>query len=121
LKVLLDENIPHDLRPHFHGHETFTASFLGWAGLKNGQLLSAAEAKAFDVLVTGDLSIEYQQNLTGRRIAVVSLSAINWPIIKPHIARIVAAVNQAQAGSFIRVDCGRFVRRKRTRTAPDLS
>jgi hypothetical protein len=57
LKVLLDENIPHDLRPFLRHHETFTAAYRGWAGLKNGELLDAAEKAGFDVLVTGDLSL----------------------------------------------------------------
>jgi hypothetical protein len=74
LKVLLVENNPHDLRPHLRHHETFTAAYRGWAGLKNGQLLEAAEKDGFDVLVTGDLSSTYQQNMAGRKMAIVSLS-----------------------------------------------
>ena len=109
-KVLLDENIPHDLRPHFRHHETFTAAHLGWAGLKNGQLLAAAEKEAFDVMVTGDLSLTYQQNMVGRKIAIVSLSAIGWPVIEPHVLKIAEAVDRAAPGSFTRVDCGAFVR-----------
>ena len=83
MKVLLDENIPHDLRPFLRHHDTFTAAYLGWAGLKNGALLEAAENDGFDVLVTGDLSLPYQQNMEGRRLAIVSLSAVNWPVIEP--------------------------------------
>jgi hypothetical protein len=112
LKVLLDENIPHDLRPFLRHHETFTAAYRGWAGLKNGELLDAAEKAGFDVLVTGDLSLSYQQNMALRRLAVVSLSAVNWPVIEPHIAKIVRAVDEARAGSFVRVECGAFIRRK---------
>jgi hypothetical protein len=54
-KVLLDSNVPHDLRPYLTHHRTFTAAYLGWQGLKNGELLDAAEAESFDVLVTRDL------------------------------------------------------------------
>jgi hypothetical protein len=78
--------------------------------MKNGQLLDAAEKSSFEVFVTGDLS-PYQRNLSGRRIAIVSLSAIAWPIIEPHVAKIVAAVDRARAGSFVRVECGAFDRR----------
>lgn len=113
MRVLLDENIPHDLRIHLGDHQIFTVAYLGWAGLKNGQLLEAADREGFDVLVTGDLSFSYQQNLTGRRIAIVSLSAIGWPIIEPHVARILTAINAARPGTFVRVDCGLFVRKKR--------
>ena len=111
-KVLLDSNVPHDLRPYLSNHNTFTAAYLGWQGLKNGKLLEAAEAENFDVLVTGDLSLKYQQNLTGLRLAIVSLSAINWPVIEPHLERIVAAVDAATPGAFIRVECGTFSRRR---------
>ena len=112
MKVLLDENIPHDLRPHLAQHETYTVAYLGWAGLKNGHLLATAEAKGFEVLVTGDLSMSYQQNLTGMRIAIVSLSAIGWPIIEPHVAKIVEAVDGVEPGSFVRIECGVFRRGK---------
>ena len=110
MKVLLDENIPHDLRPHLGHHETFTAAYLGWAGLKNGQLLDAAENDAFDIIVTGDLSLTYQQNMAARRIAIVSLSAIGWPVIEPHVSKIIEAVDAARPGSFARVDVGKFRR-----------
>ncbi len=112
MKVLLDENIPHDLRPHLAHHDTYTVAYLGWAGLKNGRLLESAEANGFDVLVTGDLSMSYQQNLSGRRIAIISLSAIGWPIIEPHAAKISSAVDDASIGSFVRVECGVFARGK---------
>jgi hypothetical protein len=112
VKVLLDENIPHDLRPHLAHHGTYTVAYLGWAGLKNGRLLEVAEANGFEVLVTGDLSMPYQQNLTGKRIAIVSLSAIGWPIIELHVAKIVEAVDGVEPGSFVRIECGVFRRSK---------
>jgi len=112
VKVLLDENIPHDLRPYLSHHDTYTVGWLGWAGLKNGRLLEAAESGGFEVLVTGDLSMPYQQNLTGRSISIVSLSAIGWPIIEPYVPGIVSAVDAARAGGFVRVDCGSFRRKK---------
>jgi hypothetical protein len=112
VKVLLDENIPHDLRPHLSHHDTYTVAYLGWAGLKNGLLLEAAEEGGFEVLVSGDLSLSYQQNLTGRRISIVSLSAIGWPIIEPHVARIVKAVDKVKAGGFVRVGYSCQLRRR---------
>jgi len=112
LKVLLDENMPHELRHYLRQHETFTAAYLGWAGLKNDQLLDAAETGGYDVLVTGDRTLQYEQNLSGRKIALVSLSAVSWPIIEPHVAKIAAAVDGATPRSFTRVDCGAFVSRK---------
>ncbi len=69
MRVLLDENIPHQLRAHLPEHDVFTAVDVGFGGFKNGELLEAAENAGYDVLLTGDLSLEYQQNMTGREIA----------------------------------------------------
>ena len=55
---------------------------MGWAGLKNGELLRTAEENGIEVFVTGDQTLAYEQNLTGRRLAVVALSAIQLPIIR---------------------------------------
>jgi predicted nuclease of predicted toxin-antitoxin system len=111
MKVLLDENLPHKLRAHLVQHETATVAYLGWGGLKNGELLQAAEDAGFEVFVTGDLALARQQNLAARRIAIVSLSANNWPIIKNHVARIASAIDNARSGSFVRVECGVFSRK----------
>ncbi len=77
---LLDENLDHSLRKHLSGHDVVTVSFMGWAGLKNGELLRAAEDSGIEVLVTGDRTLSYEQNLTGRGVAIVALSAIRLPI-----------------------------------------
>ncbi len=120
MKILFDANVPHDLRPFLSHHQTFTAAYLGWAGLKNGELLSAAEAESFDVLITGDKTLHHEQNMTGRMIALVSLSAVNWPVIEPHIPRIVEAVDHAAPGSFTLVACGAFVGPGRRSKGPAL-
>jgi hypothetical protein len=106
VKVLFDENMPHKLRRSFVRHEAVTVGFMDSNGLKNGELIKAAEEAGFEILVTGDKSLTYQQNLADRRIAIVTLSAHNWPIIKHHLAVIVAAVDSALPGSFVTVDCG---------------
>lgn len=111
--MLLDENVPHDLRACLRHHNAFTVSYLGWAGLKNGQLLDAADRAGFDVLVTGDKTLQYEQSLSGRNIALVFLSALGWPIIEPYVDRIAAAIDNATAGSFTYVDCGVFRRGKK--------
>jgi hypothetical protein len=111
LKVLLDENLDHRLRKNLGSHEVFTASFKGWDGFKNGKLLQAAEDDGFDVLITGDQTLSYEQNLTGRRLAIVALSTIEWRILKKYLSRIVAAVDGAVPGSCQSVDCGTFSRK----------
>jgi hypothetical protein len=112
VRVLLDENLPHKLRAHLANHDTATVAYLGWGGLKNGELLKSAEEAGFDVFVTGDRALEYQQNIMGRKIAIVSLSAHNWPLIKHHVTKIAAAIDRAQGSSFTLVKCGAFTRRR---------
>lgn len=80
MKVLLDEDLDHRLRKSLTPHEVFTVHYLGWAGLKNGELLAVAEQYGIEVFVTGDQQLQYQQNLSGRKMAIVVLSATNWPI-----------------------------------------
>lgn len=110
MRVLLDENLPHSLRLHLGSHEVETAAYAGFAGLSNGRLLDAAEEAGFDVLVTGDRTLHLEQNLTSRKIAIVSLSTVNWPILEPYITEITRAVDEASRGSFTAVDCGTFRR-----------
>jgi hypothetical protein len=120
MRVLLDENLPHKLRGHLSRHETVTASYAGLVGHKNGALLKAAEDAGFDVLVTGDTTLRYEQNLTSRKLAIVCLSANSWRIIQRHTDKIAAAVDAAVPGSFTTVDCGVFARRAKP-PSPDLA
>lgn len=85
---------------------------MGWAGLKNGELLQAAEDSGVDVLLTGDQTLNCEQNLQGRRLAIVALSAIQLPIIKQNLPKVIAAIDAAVPGSFRTVDCGTFNRRR---------
>jgi hypothetical protein len=75
-------------------------------------LLRRAEQDRFEVFVTGDQRLISEQNLTGRRLAVIALSANNWPIIKDHLATILAAIDSAAPGSVQMVACGTFTRKK---------
>ena len=69
-----------------------------------GELLAEAEAAGFDLLVTTDKNIRQQQNLTGRRIAIVVLGNPQWPVLRLHVQQVVSAVNVATPGSFLVVD-----------------
>jgi hypothetical protein len=73
---------------------------MGWAELENGQLLRAAEDAGFELMVTCDQNISYQQDLRGRRLAPVVLSTNNWNVVKRITPPIVAAVDAASEGSF---------------------
>jgi hypothetical protein len=112
VRVLLDEMLDHRLRKSLAMHEVFTVSYKKWNGLKNGELLRTAEDNGIEVLVTGDQSLRHEQNMAGRRLAIVALSSIEWRIIKKHLPKIVAAVDNARPGSFRVVDCGTFSRKK---------
>jgi hypothetical protein len=112
VKVLLDENLDHALRHLLGPHEVVTVAYKGWASLKNGELLRTAEDNGIEVFLTGDGTLSYEQNLTGRRIAVVALSAIQLPIIREHLPTILVAIESAEPGSFQAVDCGVFSRKR---------
>jgi predicted nuclease of predicted toxin-antitoxin system len=77
MKVLIDEGLPQQLRHYLPGHEVATVGYMGWRGNKNGKLLDLAEADGFDVLLTGDQRLPFQQNIGKRKIAVVILVAKN--------------------------------------------
>ena len=114
MKVLLDENLAHRLRAQLAGHEAVTVRYCGWAGLKNGELLGAAEESGVEVFLTGDQTLSYEQNLQRRKIAIVVLSAVEWDILKNAVPAILAAIDAAVPGSFQQVDCGTFRRNKFT-------
>lgn len=114
MRVLLDENLPHKLRGLLQDHEVVTVAYLNWAGIRNGELLRVAEDAGFDVLITSDQGIPHQQNLAGRKIAILMLSTPDWNVFRTCAPKIAAAAKTATPGSFTRVDCGASVgRRKR--------
>ena len=78
MKILFDQGTPVPLRNHFSSHHVSTAYELGWATLKNGELLAAAESNGFDVFVTTDTNLSYQQNLSNRKIAIVASAIKDW-------------------------------------------
>ncbi len=106
MHVLFDHSTPAPLSSYLIGHTVTEARNRGWDTLSNGELLTEAERAGFDVFLTADKNIRYQQNLTARRIAVVVLSAPQWPLVRLHTARVAAAVNAAMPGSYVEVPCG---------------
>ena len=110
--MLLHENLDRRLRTSLGPREVFTASYKGWGRLKNGRLLEAAEDEGVEVLVTGDQTLRYEQNLSGRRLAVVVLSTVEWRILKDQPPKIFAAIDSAAPGSVQEIYCGIFTRRK---------
>jgi hypothetical protein len=86
------------------GHAVTEARDRGWDRISNGDLLDAAESAGFDILVTTDKNMRYQQNLTGRRISIVVLGNSQWPMVRLHLDKIASVVNAAAPGSFAEVD-----------------
>jgi len=82
-------------------------------GVKNGELLERIEREGFNVFVTGDKNMENQQRLEGRPFAVLVMSAINWPVVRPHVHKIAAALDKACPGTVSRIDCGVFAPRSK--------
>lgn len=104
MKILLDANTPALLARFLRGHDVVRADELGWQGLENGALLDAAEQAGFDLLLTCDQNVPYQQNFASRRLALVILSSNHWPTLRRIAARIAAAVDFVQTGHIVRID-----------------
>ena len=103
--ILFDHATPRGVARCLTGHTVITAYDQGWDRLTNGLLLSAAEQANFDVLLTTDRGIRYQQNLSGRKIALVVLTgATKWSRVRLHLDRILAAINAATPESYTEVD-----------------
>ena len=102
--VLFDHSTPAPLAFHLTGHQVTKAKDRGWDRLENGDLPTEAERSGFDLIVTADNNMRYQQNLTGRRIAIVVLSTPQWPRIRRHVVRIAAIVSGAAPGSYTEVE-----------------
>jgi hypothetical protein len=102
--VLFDQGTPVPIGPFLREHSVQTAAQRGWDKLKNGELLKAAEEAGFDVLVTSDKNIRYEQNLKIHRIAIIVLGNAQWPVLRRHVERVVAAVNAARPGTYCEVD-----------------
>jgi len=103
MKVLFDNGTPKPIARGLTGHEVTYARQVGWHELENGQLIQYAEAAGYDVLLSTDKNIRYQQNLKDRKIALVVLGNSQWPVVRLHLDRIAAAVNASTAGSYTEV------------------
>jgi len=97
MRVLFDQGTPVPIRRFLTHHTVRTAAEQQWTTLENGQMPDAAEANGFDVLLTTDKSIQYQQNLSDRRIAIIVLGEPSWPRLRNHVSRVVKAVDAATA------------------------
>lgn len=102
--ILFDNGTPAPLRHVLKGHIIVEALERGWDRLANGELIAAAEGAGFELLLTTDKNMRYQQNLTGRKIAFVVLGNQQWPTLQRYVDRVLAAVNAATPGSYTEVE-----------------
>jgi predicted nuclease of predicted toxin-antitoxin system len=105
MKILLDECLPRKLKNDLAGHSVSTVSEIRWKGLKNGELLRLAE-NTFDVFITADQGVRYQQNLQGKNIAVIVLAAPNNRIetLRPLMPRVLATLDTIRRGEIVRIE-----------------
>lgn len=104
MRVLFDQGVPVPLRRFLGTHEVVTATELGWAELENGDLLAAAEAEEFELMITTDQNLRYQQNLDDRRIGVVVLMTTSWPQIQGRVDQVSQAVEGLAQGGYVEVE-----------------
>src|SRR6266568_2145894 len=99
MRILLDECVPRALRKELHGHEVMTVAEAGWAGVKNGELLQLA-ARQFDLLLTVDRNLEYQQNFAGLALAVIVVHAPSndVSVLRPLMPAVLAAISETKPG-----------------------
>jgi hypothetical protein len=103
MRILFDHGTPSGIARSLAGHDVTEAIERGWHTISNGELLQVAEAAGVDLLLTTDKGIRYQQNLTGRKIAVVVLGNSTWRLVRQHLDLIALAVSVAAPGSYSEV------------------
>jgi hypothetical protein len=103
VKVLFDQGTPAPLRRALVGHSVETAYERGWSSLQNGALIAAAEAAGFEVFVTTDKNLKYQQNLATRTLSIVVLLTTSWPRIQGSLPAVLAAVESSVRGGYVDV------------------
>ena len=104
MPILFDHGTPRGIARALEGHTVKEAKAQGWDMLSNGELLKAAEDAGFDVLLTTDTNLPYQQNLEDRKLAIVILTKNRWSLVRSRMKQIADAVNAAKPGLCTVVD-----------------
>jgi hypothetical protein len=100
MRILFDQGIPVPLRQHLTSHLVDTMFGRGWSTLRNGELLDVAEHERYDLLITTDQNLRYQQQLAARQLAIIVLLSTSWPRIQRRIEAIQAAVERVVPGGY---------------------
>lgn len=107
MKILFDQGTPVPLRRSLLGHTVDTAYERGWSTLANGDLLDTAEQDGYDLLVTTDRNLRYQQNLANRQMAILVLLSTSWPRIQGHIDEVRNAIDTIVPGAYLEIEIAR--------------
>jgi hypothetical protein len=103
MKILFDQGTPVPLREHMPEHNIDTAFELGWSQLQNGELLNEAEKSGYEVMITTDRNLKYQQNLSRRRLAILVLLTTSWPLIQQRVEDIRAKLASLSSGDYAEI------------------
>jgi hypothetical protein len=101
MNILFDQGTPVPLRKYLKEHNVENVFDRGWNQLANGELIKIAEKEGFDVFVTTDKNLKYQQNLSSRVITIILLSTTSWPKIKEKTDEIALTISKVKLGSYI--------------------
>ena len=100
MRILFDQGTPVPLRRFLTDHDVATAYERGWSSVTNGDLIRLAELNGFELLITTDTHLRYQQNLRGRSLTILVLTTTSWPRIRLATGSIVAAIKGVEPGSY---------------------
>ena len=103
MRILFDQGTPVPLRKYLTEHSVTTAYEEGWSNLSNGDLLKSAEDKGYQIFVTTDRNLRYQQNLSDRQIAIVVLLSTSWPRIRTQTDKVCGVINEIKLGDYIEI------------------
>ena len=103
VKILFDHGTPAPLRHHLREHSVDRSAERGWGLLENGEMIQRAEEDGYEVIVTTDQSMRHQQNLAGRKLAIVVLMATAWPRVQHRTSEIRAAIEKVRPGELAEV------------------
>ena len=106
MKILFDQGTPVPLRRYLTEHTVTTAYEASWSSLSNGDLLNAVEEAGYEILVTTDQNLRYQQNLQERRIAIIVLLSTSWPRIRLRIESVRKTINAIDVGGYVELPIG---------------
>ena len=104
MRILLDECVPVQVRYALVGQDVATAQKMGWGGVSNGELLQPAEQKGFDLFIVADKNLRYQQDLAGRKLAILELWTNHRPTLEKHLGKIQTAADGISAGQYLVLD-----------------